>query len=509
MGLYSQPPLELLCRLIMRDNPHIAIPLDPTKVMVLSGPLTTGLGTSGRNARVTLNGKTGSGIVGRKEFFYDRINVGSLFNGINVVFEAEGGSTKVSDLLPSLKEQYGIQLSADDLSNGNTVLGYAYAPTPVTFNIATTSLTYTGTLTATWTRKPVGIFPDSGPGTKVLLIGDLNEGYFGLVNEAELFGAPALLSRINEGQTTPAGTLATFPTNRYWYKFARDGKILYLANYNQITIKWQELYVRGAVYETDTHEDFQFPANGVLVAQRPVIRKLENGRDWYLSPCMPRLSESNPWDYLAINQTPDPTGDVARLFAKIVVSGGFATGEWDGQTIDGNGFWFSTTSLKDPTKAFGSSMTGLNQGMYDKASFNGGWRPMLELADLDKIAVPLENFIGEPDGVLRKPLFTISPDTGEVLLIVSDISWETLGSLNKPLFSSDTDAPSNVANVSWVRAAEVRVPLTQIQTDPPLNVTQAAWDTILRVPIVQVTSDYKEVVVINLSTANGELNGFK
>ncbi|QVW55791.1 hypothetical protein pEaSNUABM9_00210 [Erwinia phage pEa_SNUABM_9] len=508
MGLYDSSSLNLLCQQVMRDNPG-TVGLSASTVIVLVAPSTNGLGSSGRNTRVTLNGFTGAGFVGKKQFFYDRINLGTLFNGITVVFDAKGSSKTYADLLPSLNAQYGLHLMPDDLSNGTTKLPYGYTPTQVTLNIAATSLAFTGSLQVTWTRTPVGTYPESGPGTKVLLIGDLNEGYFGLVSETELFGAPALLSRINEGQTTPAGTLATFPTNRYWYKFARDGKILYLANYNQITIRWQELYVRGAVYETDTHEDFQFPANGVLVAQRPVIRKVENGRDWYLSPCMPRLSESNPWDYLAINQTPDPTGDVARLFAKIVVSGGFATGEWDGQTIDGNGFWFSTTSLKDPTKAFGSSMTGLNQGMYDKASFNGGWRPMLELADLDKIAVPLENFIGEPDGVLRKPLFTISPDTGEVLLIVSDIAWETLGALTKPLFSCDTDTPFNVANVSWVRAAEVEIPLLRIKSEPPLNVAQAAWDTILRVPVVQVTSDYKEVVVVNLSTANGELNGFK
>ncbi|ANZ48733.1 virion structural protein [Erwinia phage vB_EamM_ChrisDB] len=509
MGLYSKTSLDMLCQLIKRDNPQFTNPLDAQSIMVLSGPLTSGLGASGRNARITLNGRTGTGIVQKKEFFYDRINIGTLFNGITVVFDAAGSSKTIADLLPALNEQYGLSLEATDLSNGTTALSYGYEPSQVTLNIAGTSVAYTGSLTVTWSRKPVGIYPDSGPGSKVLLIGTLDEGYFGLVPETELFSAPTLHSKINEGMATPAGTLSAQPATRQWYKFARDGKILYLANYNHITIRWQELYARGAVYETDQPADKQFPSDAVIVAQKPVIRKVESGREWYLSPCMPRLSSTFPWDYTAPNVTPDPTGDVARLFARIVKSGGFATGEWDGQTIDGGGFWFSTTSGNDPTKAFGSSMTGLQQNVYDKASFNGGWRPMLELVDLDKVAVPLENFIGTPDGVLRKPLFTIDPDTGDVLLVVSTVSWEILGTLDKPLFTPVVDAPSGVAEVTWLRPTETRAVLAQLHTDPPLNVTQAIGSTLLRVPVVQITSDYKEVVAFNLSTANGELDGFK
>ncbi|QVW28674.1 putative virion structural protein [Erwinia phage pEa_SNUABM_8] len=508
MGLYSKKSLELLCQLIERDNPQFTNPLDAQSIMVLSGPLTSGLGSSGRNARIILNGRTGTGIVGKKEFFYDRINLTRLFNGITVVFDAAGSSKTYADLLPALNEQYGMALEAADLSNGTTKLPFGYTPTQVTLNIATTSVGYTGSLSVTWTRKPVGVYPDSGPGTKVLLIGSIEEeGYFGTVSEAELFGAPAIVSKINEGMASPAGTLTAIPATRLWYKFARDGKILYLANYNQITIKWQELYVRGAAYETDQHEDKQFPTDGVFVAQRPVIRKMENGRAWYLSPCMPRLAESDPWDYQAVNQTPDPTGDVARLFAKIVASGGFATGEWDGQSIDATGFWFSTTSMKEPAKAFGSSMTGIQQNMYDKATYNGGWRPMLELADLDKIAIPLEEFIGEPDGVLRKPRFTISPDTGEVLLIVSDVAWEISGALDKPLIDMVLEPPLNTKEISWER--DLPTPLMQVVSEPLLSVNTYGWKKLLRAPVTRITSEYKEVVAYDLRTADGELDGFK
>ncbi|QVW55325.1 hypothetical protein pEaSNUABM29_00285 [Erwinia phage pEa_SNUABM_29] len=508
MGLYDSSSLNLLCQQVMRDNPG-TVGLSASTIIVLSAPSTSGLGSSGRNTRVTLNGLTGAGFVGKKEFFYDRINLGALFNGITVVFDAEGSSKTYADLLPSLNKQYGLSLQTDDLSNGTTKLPYGYTATQVTLNIAATSPAFTGALQVTWTRKPVGTYPESGPGSKVLLIGDLNEGYFGLVSEAELFSPSQVLDSLNRNQDTPAGALSNYATDRYWYKFARDGKILYLANYVHITIKWQELYVRGAVYETDQPVDQQFPTDNVVVAQRPVIKKTENGRDWYLSPAMPRLSSESKWDYVAINQTPDSTGDVARLFAKIVATGGYATGEWDGQTIVTGGFWFSTTSSNDPTKSFGSSMTGINQGMYDKATYTGGYRPMLELADLDKIAIPLEEFIGEPAGALRKPRFSINPDTGDVLLIVSDISWEISGALDKPLVEFVSQPPVAVQQFSWVRPGALRVALSRCESNPPLGLHSYGWNKLLRAPVVQLSAEYKEVVAYNLTQANGELDGFK
>ena len=510
MCLYDRDSLGLLCRLIMRDNPQLPVPIDPTKVMVLSGPFTSGLGTSGRNARITLNGRTGSGIVGKKEFFYDRINIGSLFNGITVVFMAAGSAKTYADLLPALNEQYGIKLQATDLANGTTKLPQAYTPTQVTLNIASTSVAYTGSLSVTWTRTPVGTFPDSGPGTKVMLIGDMNEGYFGLVTEEELFNAGAMYAKVNEGNNTPVGTINGIPTTRHWYKFARDGKIVYLANYNHINIRWQDLYVRGAVYETTVPlADHKAPSSLTRTAQKLAMRKTESGRDWYLSPCMPRLSDQTAWDYSTINQTPDPTGDVARLFAKVTASGGYATGEWDTQSIDGNGYWQSTASKGDPAKAFGSSMTGWNQGMYDMLSFTGGWRPMLELIDPALVCLPLENFFGTPDGVLRKPLMSISQDITDVLKGLSEVGWEIQGSLEKPLPLLDAQPLRSLNQFSWLRGAEVEPARPVFVSEPVLRPVDNTWQKLLRAPVATVTMQYAESTKADLATANGELDGFK
>ncbi|ANZ48997.1 virion structural protein [Erwinia phage Derbicus] len=509
MGLYTRGSLDLLGQLIKRDNPGFKGEINKSTVLVLGGPYTSGLGTSGRNTRIVLNGKTGSGVVGKKEFFYDRLNIASMFNGITVVFKANGQSATVADLLPALNEQYGLGLTAEDITNGSTKLGTGYSPTPVTLTISSASVAYTGSLSVIWTRTPAGVFPESGPGSKVMLVGSMNEGYFGLVSEAELFNAPAMLSKINEGQDVPKGTLYPSPTVKQWFKFARDGKILYIANYNHLTIPWQDLYVRGAVYETDIPESEQYPQNGVKVPQRLAMKKTESGRDWYLSPCMPRLSSSSLLAFTTANPTPDPTGDVARLYSKVIAGGGYATAEWDVQSVDGNGYWQSTVNIDNTKQAFGASMVGLQQNVYDTVTFVGGWRPVLELIDVSKVVLPLEDFIGQQSGTLRKPLFTISPDTGEILLIVSDIAWEIQGALDKPLISITPSPFLSLHEFDWALATGTQLPLVNIAPLPPVSTEQYNWQKLLRSPVLQIHAEYKEVIAVDLSTLNGNLDGFK
>lgn len=509
MGLYKHDSMDLLGQLIKRDNPGFKGELNKNTVLVLGGPYTSGLGATGRNTRIVLNGRTGSGVVGKKEFFYDRLNLGLTFTGITVVFNAKGDSTTVADLLPALNEQYGLGLTTSDITNGATKLGTGYSPTPVTLTIASNSVAYTGSLSVVWTRAPVGIYPESGPGSKVLLVGTLQEGYFGLVSESELFAATDLISKLNESGVDPKGTLVGAPATRHWYKFARDQKIFYLASYNHISIAWQDLYVRGCVYETDEPEAKHYPQNGIKLPQKLAIKKIESGRDWYLSPCMPRLNDRGTWDYTAANQTPDPTGDVARLFSKIASGGGYATAEWDVQNVDASGFWQSTVLTTDPRRAFGASMIGLNQNTYDTLTFLGGWRPMLELVDVSKVLLPIEEFIGEQSGALRKPLLTISSVTGDILLNLSDVSWEIQGALKKPLLTLDSQPLQSVKEMSWDSPTEARKPLVAMTVTPLERVAEISWHLPLRAPVMQITAEYKLVVKTDLSTANGQLDGFK
>ena len=55
MGQYSKPAMVLLCEQIQRDNPELDIELNAPSLMLLSGPLTTNLGSSGRTTLTAAN----------------------------------------------------------------------------------------------------------------------------------------------------------------------------------------------------------------------------------------------------------------------------------------------------------------------------------------------------------------------------------------------------------------------------------------------------------------------
>jgi hypothetical protein len=88
-------------------------------------------------------------------------------------------------------------------------------------------------------QEPVE-YPNSGPGTKMLILGDENVGYFGLVPQAELFTAPALRTAV--GLTS--GTQNVWTGN--WIKMFSRGKVIFfpdMALNNDIS--WASLYLAG------------------------------------------------------------------------------------------------------------------------------------------------------------------------------------------------------------------------------------------------------------------------
>lgn len=460
MGLYGKAALDILGALINRDNPSLKTQLNSSNIVLLGGPYTTGLGTSGRNTRVVINGKTGAGVTGKKEFFYDRLNLGDLFKNLTVVFQADNKVVTVGDLLPALNEQYGIYLTADDVTNAGTNLGFGYTPTAVTFNIATTSLVYRGTLSATWTRKAAGVYPDSGPGSKTMLIGDMSAGYFGTVSQDEMFNSSEVMQEMFAG-SLPAGVSIVVDPAMLWIKFAIDNEFVFFPTKNIASnISWNTLDAAGAV-----------------IGNRNVPLLLEkNGMQLFL-PRLPKMGDADPIEPVR----GDPTSDAARLFNKVHNSS-YGTAVWDIiSTLDQSAFWWKNSRVGFETSAFvaGANQAGINS---TAKTGNSSWRPLLKLVDGKDYVLPMRSVQGVAVMPLQRIDFFIdSARDPNMLLPMENVEGNLY--LKFP-------APVSYAPV---------------------------YDTIAAVPNLSGTKPIQSIVAsftatydtrFNLSTANAELDGF-
>lgn len=103
---------------------------------------------------------------------------------------------------------------------------------------------------------PANYFPNSGPGSKYLLYGDANAGFFGEVTATELFTTAQVTSyaRLRAGVD-----LITSPV---WLKFAYKGRFLFIAKQPiRSTISWNDIYKAGAAYGEDNDGGALSPQN--------------------------------------------------------------------------------------------------------------------------------------------------------------------------------------------------------------------------------------------------------
>ncbi|AFQ96614.1 virion structural protein [Erwinia phage phiEaH2] len=466
MGFYSDTSLALLCQQILRDNPGLPYPLTKDNVLILSGPLTSGLGTSGRNSRITLNGKLGSGFSGRKEFFYDRLKMESIYTSLlsTLVLTMPNGVATNADLLPTINDALGLGLASTDLAAPSTTLGLGRTPTTATLALATNCPCFTGTLTVQWQRGSTAIYPDSGPGSKVMLMGDLNEGYFGMVTQQELAKGVDVYAAFAEGKSL--GTAGGVDTaDMFWLKFALDGKICYFPSRNiGANITWNTLANNGA-------------ARGD--AKYPITFEAGDGSTVFAQLRLPNISTTE-----VVNPSRgDPTSDPVRLFNKVHKQT-YGTGVWDELTTINMAevFWW----LNRYAASSGNSAV-ISQ--FNIASVNANaivnthnWRPMLVLVDGELVLVPLRNVQGERYSVLSAPGLTYdrTPDPKQ-LTRVRDVNGTLDNPVRKPWLNPVGSAPlTAVHNLAIVRGLK------------PIH------------PQVSVTINTK----INLATANGELTGF-
>lgn len=384
MGQYSKSEIQLLCDQINRDNPTLGIPITPAKIMLLGTP---GAGANGRNTTIRLNGVGGAGFVGKHTFSYDRINLGTLYatmpTGLVVSFPND--VVTVTDALPTINAAFGLQLTASGITNPATVLPQGKTPTAITISVTAANLSFIGSLTFKWRRGAAGVYPQSGPGTKEMLIGDLTLGYFGPVPMSAMFTAGEFFAQVSEGQNRGSALPMNDPT-LYFLKFAIDGKFVFFPSKALVSnINWELIYKLGAIDASMQEAKFP-PVSGGGVLQTALLQTTD-GQHW-LRPRLMRYSANDP----EIVASGIPSSETERLLKK-VHNGNGGTGEWDTLPTSGNGLDISNAYL------FLNSVTGQTQKVH-YASVNQTtlttldktvltlWRPMFELADPATLLVP-------------------------------------------------------------------------------------------------------------------------
>lgn len=423
MGQYSKPALELLCDQIRRDNPNLDIELDSSTLLLLSGPLTTNLGSSGRNTRIRVNGVMGNGSSGKRELFYDRIHLptytAKLPQGMVVSFDNK--CITVADALPAINDAFGLMLTMADINDPSVVLPLGNVPTDITINLSSNCLNFTGMLNFKWRRGAAGYYPKSGPGTKQMLFGDINEGYFGVVSALDMFRAGEFYTQMTEELTNRGSMLPLNDPSLFYLKFAIDGKFVFVPSRNLVSsVTWDQLYQMGAIDASGKEAKFP-PAAVQGVMQNALVAKDGDGKTYWLRPRLAKTSSTDP----TVSAKGDPTGDFERLFNK-VHKGPNGTGIWDAQAVGGVGidlganFWYqnsldtATAQAHLGTFNMGAIYTAL------KTAVNN-WRPVIELIDPAHELLPLRGQTYEIVGPAKAIVFDIE-DTTVHLTSPADVS---------------------------------------------------------------------------------------
>jgi len=109
-------------------------------------------------------------------------------------------------------------------------------------------------------NQPFGYFTSTGPGPQQPVRGDWALGYFGRVPVAQMISGTALRTALG---VDGIGSVISDTQIQYYYKFVREGKILfYPAGAIMTNVRWDQLYGLGLVYGTD--DNGAYPSGAAL-----------------------------------------------------------------------------------------------------------------------------------------------------------------------------------------------------------------------------------------------------
>ncbi|ANZ48727.1 virion structural protein [Erwinia phage vB_EamM_ChrisDB] len=480
MGLYTEPSMELLCQQVVRDNPELAGRITAGSIGVRGVP--TAKTINGRNTQITLVGKPGKGFAGEITVYYDRLALTNLYNAPLTLYVPKE-KTKVADLLPLLRDYYGIALDINEITVPSQNIKPLATLMPLVIT-ASNSPCYTGTLTVNYAAQPYGYFPDSGPGSKQLLAGDEVYGYFGVVEQKDFATATDLYTTAFPG--VDKSTIEQ--TNFTWRKFFMNGNVVYLPSGKVGTTSWAGLYAAGAVYGDDTTGT---PPSGTTpVVQTLYYSKTENGNTSYFNLRIP--SDGGRGEDV-------PLGLLARL----------------GNGNDA-GVWGKDTEIRYTEQVIFSALSGAKNlvgnligsgGAWIDTWTSSGWFPIVEMLDKSNMVLPLADIEGEVVWACRPlvPTHNDVPETIHPLEIQSattplpipvSVSSKQGTPLMHPIQLQEPTVDIVRPIVAGARTYYVAIP---IQLQEPHVIA----------PRPLVATRGEPLMKYDIATASGELDGFQ
>jgi hypothetical protein len=273
------------------------------------------------------------------------------------------------------------------------------------------------------------IFPNSGPGTKVLQKGNQTLGYFGEVSGAELFNGQDLIVKFQ-----PAVGISSTWAGNQWFKFFRNNKVIYIARQPIMSsIGWNDIYNLGLVY--GVRGNGLYPV-GAGVEQFNAMKKFDGTRNWFL---VPRLMTGVGVD--PASGAVSDGGEWNQLFGRILA--GTNTGvteKWltlaltyvspGGSTVMSSLVQETYTTNVAQSWNRGNSNDLVAITAVNKNSSTYYWRPVLELL---------------PDTVLLDPFdVVLTPINGPQAPSIVDVRIAQQGGGSAALLS-----PTNVITSPW------------------------------------------------------------
>lgn len=292
-------------------------------------------------------------------------------------------------------------------------------------------------------------FPDSGPGSKNLIAGDEQLGYFGEVSVTSMFTPDQLCNEL--GGYYPG---VTTPEENGWYKFFYNGKVLYIAKRAvRSAVSWTDLYENGLVY--GTKDNGKYPTVNPTYQFRQVA-KLDNGRQWPFLVRLPTVMDTDPAAVPGAT-TSGSVSEWSQLLGRIAAGPNNGLPKWaeipsadmavtDRGITTVHSWGVETQSTANANKAVGGYFQTYLYRSFEPGGtisrFNAnygtgyfGWRPVLELIPGSKINPPykVNDAIGGPKQItirdavaqagIKRPQYVHPTNWAYGAITIKDPTW--------------------------------------------------------------------------------------